>query len=229
MEDTLIAYCLDKSGSMNNVSDDIIGTTNSFVESQDPDKNPAIVKGLTNIGICTFSDYDKITWSGKYSFNPINEYQPLTLENYIPMGSTALYDAITATITECDRYIADHLDHNVKVIIVIQTDGEENDSREATSNSVRKLINVRTECGWSFTFLGANQDACLTAKNLGINTKSAIQYNSTQVGSRRVSLALSSAVTRSRSADPSQRDIGITYTPTERSSQNVNPYNGPRV
>jgi hypothetical protein len=218
---TLIAYCLDKSGSMYSVKSDVIGATNSFMESQDPARDPEISQNPTYAGICSFSNHTHITWAKgtpecNYAFSSIAEFEPLTDKTYIPGGATALHDAVTATVTGCDQYIVDHPEQKVQVIIVIQTDGVENDSHVATSETVKALISARTEIGWTFTFLGANHDACLAAKKMGIHPNSALQYESTSHGSRQVSHTLSSAVSRMRSVNPETRSSAVEYTSLER-------------
>lgn len=214
---TLIAYCLDKSGSMNCIRNDVIGSTNSFVQSQNPAQNPEIEQTPTYIGVCTFSAHDAISWTN--NFITIGDYVPLDDKTYRPLGPTALYDGITTTIEGCDKYISDHPDQSVKVIVVIQTDGEENASRYATNDTVKKLISAKTEMGWTFTFLGANQDACLTAQHLGIHGDSALNYSAASGGSQQAGQALSSAVSRMRSCNQVSRTDSVQYSQEERDDQ----------
>lgn len=46
-----------------------------------------------------------------------------------------------------------------KVLAVIFTDGEENSSTEVSSEDVAKMIANKEDDGWTFIYLGANQDA----------------------------------------------------------------------
>ena len=50
-----------------------------------------------------------------------------------------------------------------EVLIALLTDGRENASRQRTREQVAKLIEARREAGWTFVFLGANQDAFASA------------------------------------------------------------------
>jgi hypothetical protein len=52
-------------------------------------------------------------------------------------------------------------------MVIILTDGEENSSRTYTSAHIKDLVNLKP---WKFVYLGANQDAVLTASNIGIKT-----------------------------------------------------------
>jgi hypothetical protein len=55
--------------------------------------------------------------------------------------------------------------------VIILTDGDENSSVEYTPGHIKDLVESRqTRDGWSFVYLGANQDVVLTAKKLGIRT-----------------------------------------------------------
>ena len=83
----------------------------------------------------------------------------MTKETYQPRGSTALLDAIGRCIKECTV-------NNPTVIIL--TDGLENTSHTYTNAHVKDLIEQKTTDGWTFVYLGANQDAFAEAGGLGI-------------------------------------------------------------
>lgn len=64
-----------------------------------------------------------------------------------------------------------------KVIVLIQTDGMENDSMEYNAEDVKDMIKLQeNDYNWQFTFLGANIDAVGTSSNLGINVNNAMKY-----------------------------------------------------
>ena len=81
------------------------------------------------------------------------------------------------------------------VLVTILTDGEENSSRSYTSAHVKDLVDSKS---WKFVYLGANQDAVLTAQGLGINTS--MDYDTSRTPE--LFRALSATVTR-YSQDPS--------------------------
>ena len=87
----------------------------------------------------------------------IKSVPSLSRDNYRPQGWTNLYDAIGETIINTDKRIRE-LDHVPAVLFVIITDGEENSSRTHTLDSVKNLIKAREEDGWTFIYMGANQD-----------------------------------------------------------------------
>lgn len=225
----LIVFDLDSSGSMHTIKPATINSTNAFIASQDPKQNPDILDQSTKIGILQFSSADMMTWMGASEginpseghFQPIADFNPLTETSYDPIGATALFDSIHYCISSVDRYISDHPEESVMPIVVIQTDGHENASTFGTMSSVRDLITARTEAGWKFTFLGANQDACLTASSLGVARHASLSYAATAEGMGPMSEVLSAAVTRLRSADDSLRTPDVSYSELERQSQTI--------
>lgn len=72
-----------------------------------------------------------------------------------------------------------------KAIVVIVTDGQENASREHTYADVTRLTSEYEEKGWTFIYLGANQDAWATGLTLGLSggyTGQSVNYTSTPTG-----------------------------------------------
>lgn len=70
-----------------------------------------------------------------------------------------------------------------KVMFVIITDGEENSSREYSSDKVKAQIERQKEkYGWEFIFLGANIDAVETAARFGIAYDRAQNYHADSEG-----------------------------------------------
>jgi hypothetical protein len=86
----------------------------------------------------------------------------LTVDNYVPLGGTALHDAVGDLIS---RHTASGKD---KVLVVVNTDGKENSSREWNRKSVGALIKAKTELGWGFVFLGAGVDNWQEGERLGM-------------------------------------------------------------
>lgn len=167
-------FLLDRSGSMQSCVDDTIGGFNAFVDSQ-----KSFGGTMT---LCLFDHefdivYDKV---------PIDQVVPLTKETYMPRGGTALHDAMGQVLK---------MNLSDDTMVIILTDGEENSSNKYTAAHVKDLVDTKS---WKFVYLGANQDAVLTAQGLGINTSMDYDTNNTPELFR----ALSATVTR-YSQDPS--------------------------
>jgi len=164
---THITFIIDKSGSMESRRQQIVGGFNEFVDAQRKED------GEATVSIIQFSS---LGWFGSdegYVETVLNKdiknIKPMTLEDYVPSGGTALFDAIGKTISNLGRDLAG-LNESLrpsKVMIVIMTDGEENSSREYDSKSVGGMITrQKNEYSWEFMFVGSDQNSVLMAKNL---------------------------------------------------------------
>lgn len=166
---TELVFILDKSGSMSGLEKDTIGGFNSMLEKQ---KN---VDGECRITTVLFDNSYELL----HDRVDIKAVGKITEKEYYVGGSTALLDAIGRTIKKivsvqkntADEYRAD------KVMFVIITDGEENASREYSSDKVKKMIEKeKKKYGWEFVFLGANINAVETAGRFGIGADRAVDY-----------------------------------------------------
>lgn len=80
-----------------------------------------------------------------------------------PGAMTPLYAAVAKTIKHAES-ISKKGD---KVMIMIDTDGYENASKEQTRESIKALVETRTKAGWEFLFMASGMDRA-QAMNLGI-------------------------------------------------------------
>ena len=166
---TDITIILDRSGSMESVKTDTVGGFNSFLGEQQK------VKGEASISLIQFDDKYEVVYSDK----DINSANRLTEETFQPRGMTALNDAIGRTINSVgQRFVAtDENERPDKVVFVILTDGFENASKEFSALKINEMIShQRYTYKWEFIFIGANQDAALSAKAIGISANAALTY-----------------------------------------------------
>ena len=168
------AFLLDCSGSMETCWDDTIGGFNSFLMDQ-----------KATGGTLTLIQFDH-EYNMTCERTKIDEVKPLTRETYKPRGSTALLDAIGRLIKEWAG--------NGSPSVVILTDGQENSSTKFTKAHIKDLIEQKTKDGWTFAYLGANQDAFAEAGSIGIAAGSTMNYdaNRTPDAFRLLSTAVSS-------------------------------------
>ena len=95
---------------------------------------------------------------------PIGEVRDLTDADYNPSSCTPLYDAMGQSITALERKVKE----GDKVLVTVITDGYENASREYSGAAVKEMVSRLREKGWTFVYIGANQDAVEVAKGLDI-------------------------------------------------------------
>ena len=168
-EPVQIVCILDRSGSMQNLAGDTIGGYNSFLAKQRQEA------GAAEVTTVLFDDrYDKIVDSV-----PLKKVPKLTSKEYYARGMTALLDAVGRTIVEkvgaMDK--AGVCPAKRRVLFLIMTDGQENDSKEYTRDTVKAMIETATEkYGWNFIFMGANIDSVAEAGSIGIRAEHAVDY-----------------------------------------------------
>lgn len=175
-----ITFILDKSGSMESVTNDTIGGFNSFIEEQQKSKKDNQI---------TFTLYQFSNTPSKIiDAKDIKEVEKLTTENYIANGiSTSLLDAVGLAINETGKRLdkINDQDKPAKVIIVIQTDGEENSSKEFNFSKIKEMItHQETKYNWKFVFLGAGIDAAKQSSMMGIHTNNSMQYCNSVAGNK---------------------------------------------
>ena len=171
---TELVFILDRSGSMAGLESDTIGGFNGMLEKQKKEV------GEANVTTVLFDDQIEII----HDRFPIEIVKPLTDEDYYVRGCTALLDAVGSTLKKMEN-IQKRLPEEMraeKVIFVITTDGQENASREYSSNMVKKMIEQNQEKGWQFLFLGANMDAVEEAEKIGIRKTHAVSYKNDSKG-----------------------------------------------
>lgn len=98
---------------------------------------------------------------------------------YTPRGNTALVDALCETIDRTRARLSGQ--DNVKKLMMIVTDGQENASRKFSSEDLRQRIKSATEAGFEFVYLGANQDSFAEAGKYGITRNASYTYPGQQV------------------------------------------------
>jgi len=175
-ETTAIVAVLDHSFSMSN--DGFIHTAitkyNEFIGSQKS------LPGKATLTEAIFdSEYDVITKN-----IDLQDAKPMTIEVWQPRGMTRLLDAVGKTITTLKSDFAKMKPEDVpsKVLVVIYTDGQENDSKEFTNDSVKKLIGECEKDNWNFIFLGADQNSFDASRKMGISKGNTLVFAKSNIG-----------------------------------------------
>lgn len=189
---TEILCVLDRSGSMDTIKNDVIGSFNQFIDDQKKQI------GEARLTLVTFSN-DVTT---VYKSKDLTSISDLNDDSYRCSGGTSLYDAIGLSVDSLGVDLAslNEEDRPNKVIVVILTDGEENSSKEYTQNRIVEIIqHQRDVYSWQFIFLAANQDACLTANSIGISSGNAMYFSSNGESAKKSFDNLSKYMSRTRS------------------------------
>jgi uncharacterized protein YegL len=170
VEKTLVAFLLDRSGSMSACRDATIEAFNGYLSTL---QDRAL--GENDIEF-TFLQFDDQSLDKIYGGAPIGEVRPLNRETFVPRGGTPLIDAAYEMIRSVERLVIE-APGNPKVVICIQTDGQENSSRKYTWFSLNELISAKRALGWQFNFMGVGLDAYRQSQAMGIGLQSTMSYN----------------------------------------------------
>lgn len=164
---TLIAFLLDRSGSMQSIKSDVVGGFDAFLAEQ------RAGDGDCRVTLAQFDNEYEVV----YHAMPVGDVPPLELN---PRSSTALLDSMGKLITDTAAEIAALAEDDKpgSVIIAIMTDGLENASHEWTRPAIKSLVEQQTnEFGWEFLYMGADQDAVEVGKDLGVKAEQAVTYS----------------------------------------------------
>jgi len=156
---TYVSFLLDETGSMHEIKDDTVGGFNSYVETLQKSEDD-IVFSLVSFN----SNETRVRYVAEW----IQDVTPLTADDYNPNAGTPLIDAAVKIIKATDEAVLDRGDEP-NVVVVIQTDGQENVSVEYTQADLASLIKEKTAAGWQFMFLGAGLDAFDAAQRAGMH------------------------------------------------------------
>lgn len=198
-EKTHIICILDRSGSMASIIDDSIGGFNTFLNEQKklPDE--------ATITVALFDDkYDLI-----YDNVDIKKAKELTKNEWMPRGTTALYDAIGKTInSEKQKLNKLGINKPAKVLVCIVTDGYENASREYSKDNIKTLIKESENDDWNFIYLAANQDAMTVGDSFGVSAGNTFTYTANTTGIVDMSNVMYTATANYRAMNTSSTDFG---------------------
>lgn len=160
-----IVFVIDESGSMSSSRSDVIGGFNEFINDQKKEK-----AGDVNVSLYTFAS----TVSTVFNNKNIADVPELTMDNYRPGGSTALNDAVGKAINETGYELAamPEEERPSVVMMVIMTDGKENNSKEFKSAEIRDMIKHQTDkYSWKFIYLGTDITTTRMADDMGIKCR----------------------------------------------------------
>ena len=174
-KNTQVIAILDRSGSMHGIMQEAVGALNTFVNEQKASDD---------------TDFTLVAFDNQFSVVidkvEINDVQPITVDMVAPRGMTALYDAIGKAITQADQ--------DRDTVLIIQTDGHENCSREWTKEGVSKLIEEKQALGWDISFVGAGLDQATVQKMSGgmsIDSAKSFAFSGDAEGMRNYSASMS--------------------------------------
>lgn len=172
---THVLMVTDMSGSMTSLAEDVRGGFNTYVDDLRKDKD-----GKYRLTVTLFDNqFESLCVAAKLADVP-----RLTEENYRPRAMTALLDAVGKTVGEFESRVPALADGD-KVLVVVQTDGQENASTEFSRDQIAKLIKDREATGrWTFMYLGAGVAAWAQAGGMGFSAATTLRAANTSGATR---------------------------------------------
>lgn len=185
MKKTLLVFIQDRSGSMQSVWEETLNGFKTYVaDMQSDQKKDSEVEYL--LSLTTFDTQIDNPYLGV----PIASVDGNKLKSFGPRGGTALYDAVGKTLQALDD------DKNLtfdKAIVIICTDGAENQSREWSKTAVHAAIDERIKRGnWTFTYLGTQPETWDDASSLGMGVGASATYNAQNAAATYATVATAS-------------------------------------
>lgn len=170
---TELVIILDRSGSMQPLTSDVIGGYNALIEEQ---------KKEGDVRVTTIFFNDKVEFIHQQS--DIHSIAPLMGKDYVASGTTALLDAVGEAIAFIKaKQVGLATEEQPKnTIFSIMTDGMENASKEYTYSQIKDLIETQKKQGWEFLFQAANIDVAKESNRLGIDPRNAMSFKATSEG-----------------------------------------------
>lgn len=154
---THVVMIVDMSGSMSRVQSDVRGGFNSYLDGLQEDGGDYRIT-------TTLFDTEFINLGVNI---PVHVATRLNERNYRARGMTALLDAVGKTIAEFQLRMPE-LPEGDRGIVVIQTDGQENSSKEYTYEMVNTFLTKLQETGWGVVYLAAGLDTWDQAARMGV-------------------------------------------------------------
>lgn len=162
----LISFILDETGSMQVVKGATISGFNEYITTLRATDNAEDIR-------FTLTKFNSEKVELVHDSVSLDKVALLTEQSYQPDNLTPLYDVIGKTLKSIK-------DDGCNVLFVIQTDGQENYSKEFTRQAIFDLVAEKKKVSWTFVFLGADQDAWAVGAQFGLDQGNVMSYDGSQ-------------------------------------------------
>ncbi|MDG2427129.1 MAG: ADP-ribosylglycohydrolase family protein [Acidimicrobiales bacterium] len=193
-----VSFLIDRSGSMQGLIEDVVGGFNAFLSTQ---------KSETGDCTMTLVQFDSQNpFEVLHDATPISQVPDLTRNQYQPRGGTPLLDALGDLVTSVDGRLTG-LRTSEDQIVVVFSDGMENASSRWTRPTLFEAIKARKAAGWTFVYLGANQDSYEEAGRIGFDNTNVQNFRGDGTGTRHAMGSVDRAVRDYRRAPIAEKQL----------------------
>jgi uncharacterized protein YegL len=181
--------CLDSSGSMRSISREAVDAFNSNVSTVRDGAKQSNQK--SSVGLITFGE-GRGNVVEKFFNKEVSALKVLDYDEFRPEGMTPMLDAIGLAITKLKK-LKDNKDTSYVVIVI--TDGEENDSRHYSAQSLKKLMkDCQATDRWTFAFLVPPNSKHSLCERYGIPQGNVQEWEASSAGMAKAAAAVSVGV-----------------------------------
>lgn len=191
-----VSFLIDRSGSMRGLQSDVVDGFNGFIDEQ---RRKSEECALTLVQFDSNDPYEVI-----HEALAVRKVPELTSEQYQPRGMTPLLDALGTLIEKADARL-ESIGAEEDQIVAVFTDGLENASHRWSREKLFDVISDRSNAGWVFVFMGANQDSYAEAGRLGVADHAIQDFRADAQGVREAFGSFNRAVGEWRGATAEER------------------------
>lgn len=193
---TLVAFLLDRSGSMASCHQETISGFNGYLDGLDKRLDLRF----------TLTQFDSQGIDIIHDGVPLKDVKKLNSSTYQPRGGTPLYDAIGKTIRATQSKAKD-----CNVLFVTLTDGQENSSHEWNEVTIKSLIKeMEDNHKWTFAHIGVGAEGFDAVQKYSAGTQSASNNLRSAVGDSKGRFMRMAAVTTSYCSTMASADAPVT-------------------
>lgn len=164
----VVVFIVDMSGSMSSIAEETVSGINAYIDELKGKNEP------TKFTLVVFNSHETIFLN---TATPLAEVEPITTE-YRPREYTPLLDAVGAAVAGTVEAVGDSTSD---VLVMIVTDGLENRSTEYTHADIKRIVSEREAAGWTFGYMGANQDAFAVGSSIGVAKGNTVSYTTSDM------------------------------------------------
>ena len=198
---------LDATGSMGGQEQRVVSSMNEYVKTL-PDES--------RISVFIF---DSNRWDTYYE-GEVSDWPAMKVSDYRTGAATPLFDAVGKAVAHADTLASD----GDKLMLMVDTDGMENASKEHSAESIKALVESRKGQGWAFLFMSQGLDHAQSQVNAMAASSMGMAAHNASAGLRNASYARAGGQTVSyfsAGVQPTSLDVDLDVLEKEPESEPV--------
>jgi uncharacterized protein YegL len=173
-----VLFILDRSSSMETIRSEAVDAFNRQIK----DTKKAL-EGKDHLDV----EVSLVTFSTRVDTpeiwcRPLDEIKPITTEDFVPSGWTAMYDAIGYAISRIQEQ-PDINEDTTSVLVIIVSDGGENNSIKFNATHISTMVKEMEDTKrWTIVYEGANIDLKEVRQSTGLSAGNSLLFDASNAG-----------------------------------------------